>query len=84
MPDFAAGWWIWGEAAEKQSRPADAVTRFSRAVELGLTTPGALLHLGRVLQQAGRPAEARRYLEQAMQAGGPTAAEARKLLEQSR
>jgi hypothetical protein len=53
-------------------------------VDLGLTSPGALLHLGRVLHQLGRAAQARPYLEQALRAGGPTAAEARKLLEPPR
>lgn len=84
VPEFAPGWWVWGEAAEKLGRPADAATRFTRAVEMGLTSPGALLHLGRVLHRLGRAAEARPYLEQAMRAGGATAAEARKLLEQPR
>jgi tetratricopeptide (TPR) repeat protein len=84
LPEFAPGWWVWGEAAEKLGRPDDAVTRLARAVELGLSSPGALLHLGRVLQQMGRAAQARPYLEQAMRAGGAAGEEARKLLEQSR
>jgi tetratricopeptide (TPR) repeat protein len=83
-PEFAAAWWVWGEAAERLARPADALARFTRAVELGLRTPGTLLHLGRLLQQAGRAADARPYLEQAARAGGATAAEAIKLLEQSK
>jgi arylsulfatase A-like enzyme/Tfp pilus assembly protein PilF len=83
-PEFAPAWWVWGEAAEKQERLTDAAARLTRAVELGIRTPGALLHVGRVLQRAGRPAEARPYLEQALRAGGPTAVEAQKLLEQSR
>jgi arylsulfatase A-like enzyme/Tfp pilus assembly protein PilF len=83
-PEFAPAWWVWGEAAEKQARAADAATRFTRAVELGLASPGALLHLGRVLHQLGRASEARPYLERALRSGGPTAAEAKKLLEQSR
>ena len=83
-PEFAPAWWVWGEAAEKLSRPADALARFTRAVELGLNSPGALLHLGRLLQQAGRAAEARPYLQEAAKAGGSTGAEAKKLLELSK
>jgi arylsulfatase A-like enzyme/Tfp pilus assembly protein PilF len=83
-PEFAPAWWVWGEAAEKLSRRPDAVTRFTKAIELGLSSPGAMLHLGRVLQQSGRTAEARPYLERAARAGGPTAAEAMKLLEHSK
>jgi tetratricopeptide (TPR) repeat protein len=83
-PEFPQAAWLWGEAAEKGGRPADAAPRFTRAIELGLSEPGPLLHTGRVLAQLGRAAEARPYLERAARAGGPIAAEAKKLLEQPR
>jgi tetratricopeptide (TPR) repeat protein len=82
--EFAPPWWVWGAAAEKLGRRADAAVRFMKAVELGLDSPVALLHLGRLLQQQGRATEARPYLERAAAAGGPTAAEAMRLLEQMR
>lgn len=84
LPEFALGWWVWGDVAEKRGRPTEAATRFERAIELGLTSPRAFLHLGRLLQQQGRAAEARRYLEQAARDGGPTGTEARRMLEAMR
>jgi len=81
LPTFAPGWWVWGEAAEKRGRPAEAAPRLARAVAEGLSTAPALLHLGRLLQGLGRTAEARVYLEQAARAGGASALEARRLLE---
>lgn len=81
LPDFAPAWWVWGEAAERSGKRGDAATRFRRAVEAGLTTPPALLHLGRLLIQLGRAAEARPYLQQAAGAGGVHGQEARRLLE---
>jgi arylsulfatase A-like enzyme/predicted Zn-dependent protease len=84
VPEFAAGWWVWGEAAEKRGQGAEAARRFTRAIELGLATPSTLLHLGRLLAAQGRRAEARPYLERAARDGGPAGAEARRLLEASR
>jgi tetratricopeptide (TPR) repeat protein len=81
LPEFALGWWVWGETAEKRGQPAEAVKRYARAVEQGLATAPALLQLGRVLQQLGRTAEARVYLAQASRAGGAAGTEARRLLE---
>jgi tetratricopeptide (TPR) repeat protein len=81
MPEFAAGWWVWGETAEKRGQPAEGARRFARAVELGLATPATLLHLGRLLRQIGRAPEARPYLERAARDAGPAGAEARRLLQ---
>ena len=65
LPDSGPAWWVWGEAAEKSGRPAEAAKRFARAVEEGFETRPALLHLGWLLDGLGRTAEARVYLEQA-------------------
>jgi predicted Zn-dependent protease len=81
LPSFAPGWWVWGQAAEKRGARNQAASRFTRAVEQGLTTPAALVHLGRLLLQLGRPGEARPHLQQVARAGGPQAREARRLLE---
>jgi len=80
LPDFGAAWWVWGEVAEKAARPADAATRYTRAVALGFGSPAALVRLGALLQKMGRAAEARPYLERAAQDRGANGAEARRLL----
>jgi tetratricopeptide (TPR) repeat protein len=49
LPEFAPAWWVWGEAAEKAGRPADAVPRYRTAIERGLDTPAAVAHLDRLL-----------------------------------
>jgi arylsulfatase A-like enzyme/Flp pilus assembly protein TadD len=81
LPELAPAWWVWGEAAEKAGRPADAVPRYRTAIERGLGTPRAAFHLGRLLAQLGRGPEARPYLERAArESAPPEAAEARRLL----
>jgi len=82
MPEFGAGWWTWGEVAEKADRPRDAITRYEKAVATGFRDPRALLQLGRLLLAEGRTDSARRHLAEASSAGGasPVAAEARRLL----
>jgi arylsulfatase A-like enzyme len=49
LPEFAPAWWVWGEAAEKAGRPADAVARYRTAIGRGLNTPAAVAHLDRLL-----------------------------------
>jgi choline-sulfatase len=80
LPEFGAAWWVAGEVAEKAARPADAATRYTRAVELGLGSPAALVRLGALLQKMGRGPQARPYLERAARDSGPSGAEARRLL----
>jgi tetratricopeptide (TPR) repeat protein len=85
VPEFAAAWWVWGETAEKAGRPKDAVDRFTTAIERGLDSPRAALHLGRLLAAQGRGTAARPYLQRAAQSGAPAdAAEARRLLDSLR
>jgi choline-sulfatase len=81
LPEFALGWWVWGESAERRGQPDEAAKRYTRAVEQGLSTAPALLHLGQLLQRSGRTAEARAYLVRAARAGGAAGTEARRLLE---
>jgi arylsulfatase A-like enzyme/Flp pilus assembly protein TadD len=82
VPEFAAAWWVWGEAAEKAGRLPDAAERYGQAIERGLGSPRASLHLGRLLARQGRSDAARVHLENAARGGSPTdAAEARRLLE---
>ena len=81
VPEFAAAWWVWGETAEKAGRPAEAARRYAAAVERGLDSPRASLHLGRLLARLGRGADARPHLERAARSGAPEAAEARRLLD---
>jgi tetratricopeptide (TPR) repeat protein len=82
VPEFAAAWWVWGEVAEKAGRPGDAAARYAEAVERGLTSARAAVHLGRLLAGMGRAAEARVHHERAASDGGsPSAVEARRLLD---
>lgn len=82
LPTFAAGWWVAGEAAEKLGRTGEAIQRFERAASLGLDDPRALLHLGKLLLEAGSRAAARTYVERAavLGEGTPPGEEARRLL----
>ena len=50
LPEFAPAWWVWGEAAEKAGRTADAVARYRTAIARGLDTPAATAHLNRLLE----------------------------------
>ncbi len=83
LPTFAPGWWVAGEVAERQGRTADAIRCFERAIALGLQDPRALVHLGRLLVEAGRSSDARPYLDRAARLGEgtPPGEEARRLLE---
>ena len=82
VPEFAAAWWVWGEVAEKAGRTADAVDRFSTAIDRGLGSARASLHLGRLLAGLGRANDARVHLTRAAQDGSsPAAVEARRLLD---
>src|SRR6266542_1828305 len=49
LPEFAAGWWTWGEVAEKSGRRRDAIARYEKAVSLGFRDARAFLQLGRLL-----------------------------------
>ncbi len=82
VPEFGAGWWTWGEVAEKAGRRRDAIARYEKAVAVGFRDPRALLQLGRLLIAEGRTDSARRHLAQAASAGGssPVGAEAKRLL----
>lgn len=82
LPEFAAGWWVWGETAEKAGRLRDAADRYTAAIERGLTNPRASLHLGRLLANQGRADAARPHLERAARDGAAAdSVEARRLLE---
>ena len=82
LPDFAAAWWVAGEVAEKQDRPALALERFEKALALGLEDPRALVKVGRLLMTAGRTSDAEIYLRRAIVVGAGTASaeDARRLL----
>jgi len=82
LPDFAAAWWTWGEAAEKRGRRREAIARYEKAVSLGFANARAFLQLGRLLLAEGRTDSARLYLAKAATLGGdsPAGAEARRLL----
>ena len=82
LPDFAAAWWVAGEVAEKQDRPALALERFEKALALGLEDPRALVKVGRLLMTAGRASDAEIYLRRAIVVGAGTASaeDARRLL----
>jgi tetratricopeptide (TPR) repeat protein len=84
LPDFAAGWWVAGEIAERQGRLALALERYEKALALGLDDPRALVRVGRLLFAAGRPADAEVHLRRAIVVGAGTssAEEARRLLSQ--
>jgi arylsulfatase A-like enzyme/Tfp pilus assembly protein PilF len=81
LPEFAPAWWVWGETAEKAGRSAEAARRYAIAVERGLDSPRASLHLGRLLARLGKGEAARPHLERAARSGSPEAAEARRLLD---
>jgi arylsulfatase A-like enzyme/predicted Zn-dependent protease len=82
VPEFAAGWWVFGEVAEKSGRRAEAITRYEKAIALGFGDARAHLALGRLLLAEGRVDAARDYLTRAATRGGdsPAAVEARRLL----
>jgi choline-sulfatase len=82
LPDFAAAWWVAGEVAEKQGRPALALERFEKALVLGLEDPRALVKVGSLLLAAGRTDDAEIYLRRAIVVGAGTASaeDARRLL----
>src|SRR5262249_15321122 len=81
-PELAPGWWVAGEAAEKQGRPQAAIESYEKAVGLGLADPRALVRLGKLQRAAGREEDARRSFQRAIDLGGGSAAgeDARKLL----
>jgi tetratricopeptide (TPR) repeat protein len=82
LPEFAAAWWVWGETAEKAGRLADAAARYTTAIDRGLESARASLHLGRLLAGLGRKDSARVHLQRAAQDGtSPSAIEARRLLD---
>ena len=62
-PDFPTAWLLWGAAAERAGRPADAVSRYERAVRLAPRDAIALLHLGRLRLKQGDATAARAALE---------------------
>ena len=82
LPEFAAGWWTWGEVAEKKQSRRDAIARYEKAVSLGFSDARAFLRLGRLLLAEGRTDAARRNLTRAASLGGesPSGLEARRLL----
>jgi choline-sulfatase len=85
LPGFAPAWWVAGEAAEKQGRPAVALERYEKALALGLEDPRALVRTGKLLIAAGRDADAEPYLRRAIVVGAGTtsAEEARRLLSEN-
>ena len=86
MPEFAAGWWISGDVAEKSGRRKEAIARYEKAVALGFGDARAYLELGRLLLAEGRLDAGREYLTRAAAAGGDAraAAEARRILSEGR
>ena len=85
LPEFAAGWWTWGEVAEKRGRRGEAIARYEKAVSLGFEDARAYLRLGQLLLAEGRTDAARNALTRAASLGGdsPTGLEARRLLASS-
>jgi tetratricopeptide (TPR) repeat protein len=81
-PEQPDAWWVSGEIEERAGRRAAALERYEKAVALGLADPRALVRVGGLLIEAGRPADARPYLDRAVREnpGTPVAAEARRLL----
>jgi tetratricopeptide (TPR) repeat protein len=82
VPEFAAGWWVAGDVAQKRNRPREAIERYEKAVSLGFGDARAYVELAKLLLAEKRTDAARRYLERAVTTGGssPAAAEARRLL----
>ena len=82
MPDVGAAWWVAGEVEESKGNLPAAIDRFERAAGLGYGDPRALVHLGRLLLDAGRAADARAYLQRAIALGPgtPSAEDARRLM----
>ncbi len=82
LPDFDAAWWVAGEVAERQNRPALALERYEKALALGLEDPRALVRVGRLLRAAGRPGDAEPYLRRAIVVapGTASAEDARRML----
>jgi len=82
LPEFAAGWWTWGEVAEKRGRRREAIERYEKALSLGFQDARAWLRLGGLQLADGRTDAARRTLTRAASLGGDSAvgAEARRLL----
>ena len=82
MPEFGAGWWVWGDVAQRANRRGEAVQRYEKAVSLGIGDARALLELGKLLLAEGRVDSGREFLTRAAARGGdsPAAAEARRLL----
>ncbi|MCG6926918.1 MAG: tetratricopeptide repeat protein, partial [Acidobacteria bacterium] len=65
VPGLASAWWVWGEAAEADGRLEVAAARFARAVAGAAEDEAALRHLGQLLRELGREAEAGVYLDRA-------------------
>ena len=81
VPEFAAGWWVSGDVAQKRNSRGEAIRRYEKAVSLGFGDARAYLELGKLLLAEKRADAARRYLERAATAGSsPAASEARRLL----
>ena len=81
MPEFGAGWWVWGDVAQKANRRREAVQRYEKAIALGFGDARAYLEIGKLLLAEKRMDAARSYLERAAATGGSAAAvEARRLL----
>jgi tetratricopeptide (TPR) repeat protein len=85
LPEFPPAWWVAGEAAEKQGRPAVALERYEKAIALGLEDPRALVRAGALLLAAGRRSDAEVYLRSAIVVGAGTASaeDARRLLSEN-
>ena len=83
MPDVGEAWWIAGDVEEKKGHIQAALDRFEKAAALGYGDPQSLVHLGKLLLEAGRAADARSYLRRAIALGpgSPAAEDARRLLE---
>ena len=62
VPEFAAGWWVSGDVAQKRNSRGEAIRRYEKAVSLGVGDARAYLELGKLLLAEKRADAARRYL----------------------
>jgi len=66
-PDEAAVWLATARLHEEEMRSDDALAAYERAYGLAPETPGLRLKLGNLYMKAGRDAEAREYLAEAIE-----------------
>ncbi len=82
MPGVGAAWWVAGEVEEKRGNTPAALDRYQKSAALGFGDPRALVHLGKLLLENGRAADARACFERAIALApeSPSAEDARRLL----